>query len=96
MQEEIKMPLVKVNQHHQIVIPLEIRKRYKIVPGDYFEVDDKEGEISLTPVRVVQSRREEVFQNLFSIWEKTKDEPLEEIESLVAEAVDHIKRSDHA
>ena len=89
------MPLVKVNQNHQIVIPLEIRKRYKIVPGDYFEVDDKEGDISLTPVRVVQSRREEIFQDIFSIWEKTKDEPLEEIESLVDEAVQNIKKDNH-
>ncbi|SLM28519.1 hypothetical protein MTBBW1_1380066 [Desulfamplus magnetovallimortis] len=89
------MPLVKVNKHHQIVIPLEIRKRYKITPGDYLEVDDKQGDISLTPVRVVQSRREEVFQDIFGIWKKTKDEPLEEIESLVDEAVQHVKQNSH-
>lgn len=93
MKERTKMPLVKVNQHHQIVIPVSIREKYKITAGDYLEVEDRQGDISLTPMRVVQSRKEEVFQDIFSIWDKMKDEPVEEIEALVSEAVQHVKNN---
>ena len=93
MKERNQMPLVKVNQHHQIVIPVSIREKYKITAGDYLELEDKHGDIFLTPVRVVQSRKEEVFQDIFSIWDKMKDEPVEEIEYLVNEAVQHVKNN---
>ncbi len=80
-------------QHNQIVIPVSIREKYKISAGDYLELEDKQGDIYLTPVRVVQNRREEIFQDIFSIWDKTKDEPVDEIETLVNEAVQHVKNN---
>ena len=48
-----KMPLVKVKRHHQITIPTNLRKKFKIAEGDYMELEQKDDEIVLRPVKMV-------------------------------------------
>jgi antitoxin MazE len=45
------MALVKVRQNYQITIPAEVRKNMKV--GDYLDIEKKDGELVLKPVRVV-------------------------------------------
>ena len=45
------MALVKVRQNFQITIPAEVRKSMKV--GDYLDVEKKDGELVLKPVRMV-------------------------------------------
>ena len=45
------MALVKVRQNYQITIPAEVRKSMKV--GDYLDIEKKDGEWVLKPVRVV-------------------------------------------
>ena len=45
------MALVKVRQNYQITIPAEVRKSMKV--GDYLDIEKKDGELVLKPVRVV-------------------------------------------
>lgn len=54
-QEEKTMPLVKVKRNYQITIPNNMLKSFNIVEGDYMEVEKKNDEIILKPVKVVHS-----------------------------------------
>jgi antitoxin MazE len=45
------MALVKVRQNYQITIPAEVRKNMKV--GDYLDIEKKDGELVLKPVRMV-------------------------------------------
>lgn len=47
------MALVKVRQNYQITIPAEVRKSMKV--GDYLDVEKKDGELVLKPVKMVHS-----------------------------------------
>lgn len=47
------MPVVKVRDRHQVTIPKEVVKRLSLKPGDFLEVDVREGKGIFTPRRVV-------------------------------------------
>jgi len=49
------MALVKVKRYSQITLPSLIRKKFNIDEGDYLEIEEKDGNMVLKPVRVVQS-----------------------------------------
>lgn len=47
------MSLVKVKKHAQITIPNDIRRKFKIVEGDYLEIQEHNSELVLKPVKIV-------------------------------------------
>ena len=47
------MSLVKVKRHSQITIPNAIRRKLKIVEGDYLEIEEHNNELVLKPVKMV-------------------------------------------
>ena len=47
------MPLVKVKKHSQITIPHDIRRKLKIVEGDYLEIEEHNNELVLRPVKMI-------------------------------------------
>ncbi len=47
------MPLVKIKEHYQITIPNNLRKNFHIAVGDYMEIEKREGQIILKPVKMV-------------------------------------------
>lgn len=51
--EEKTMLLVKVKRNYQITIPNNMLKSFNIAEGDYLEVEKKNDEIILKPVKVV-------------------------------------------
>lgn len=44
------MPVITVSTKGQIIIPSEIRKKYKIKQGDRFELQEIEGKLVLVPL----------------------------------------------
>lgn len=47
------MPLVKVKKHSQITIPTSMRRKFKIVEGDYLDIEDHGDGLLLKPVKMV-------------------------------------------
>ena len=47
------MSLVKIRENYQITIPNSLRKNFHIAIGDYMEMEKKEGQIILKPVKMV-------------------------------------------
>jgi AbrB family looped-hinge helix DNA binding protein len=50
--EDAKMPLVKIKKNFQVNIPLDVRKDFPVVEGDYVEMKVKNGKLVLEPVTV--------------------------------------------
>jgi len=46
------MPLVKVKKNFQVNIPLDVRKEFPLVEGDYVEMQVKNGKLIMEPVTV--------------------------------------------
>jgi AbrB family looped-hinge helix DNA binding protein len=47
------MLLIRVKQNYQITLPNSLRKYLNIAVGDYMELDNRDGELVLKPVKVV-------------------------------------------
>jgi AbrB family looped-hinge helix DNA binding protein len=53
IQRNTAMPIVKVRDRHQVTIPKEVVRRLSLKPGDFLEVDVREGKGIFTPKRVM-------------------------------------------
>ena len=71
------MDLVKVKRHYQITLPNTFRKKFNIAEGDFIEVEDKEAEIVLRPVKVVHPDQEYFYTKE---WQKKETEADKNIE----------------
>ena len=49
------MPLVRVTRNFQVSIPKEVRAKLNIEEGDLVEVDERDGEIVLTPKKLIDA-----------------------------------------
>jgi len=47
------MPLIKVKHNYQITIPNSLRKNLNIAVGDYLEIEKRDSEIILKPVKMI-------------------------------------------
>lgn len=47
------MPLVKIKKHCQITLPSLMRTKFHIGEGDYLEIEEKDGNMVLKPVKMV-------------------------------------------
>jgi antitoxin MazE len=48
------MPLVKLKSKYQVVIPDSVRKKISLAIGDTLEIEEKNGEIILKPVILIE------------------------------------------
>ena len=52
------MELIKIKRHYQITLPAGLRKKLNIVVGDYVELENKNGDIVMHPVKVIHPDQE--------------------------------------
>ncbi|MGB9854742.1 MAG: AbrB/MazE/SpoVT family DNA-binding domain-containing protein [Candidatus Bathyarchaeales archaeon] len=74
---------VEVGKYSRIVLPKEIREKYKINEGSRFIVRERLGEIVLVPVRRYDQPTEALYRSI------RLDKPIEEPKKVARE---HIKR----
>jgi len=55
------MPLVKIGSKHQVTIPKEIFNKLSLKPGDYVEVQLRNGRIVLTPKEIMDKEDDSWF-----------------------------------
>jgi AbrB family looped-hinge helix DNA binding protein len=58
------MPTVKLGVSRQVVIPKKIHDQLGLVPGDYLDVELRDGEIIFTPKTLVDKRIEEGLEDI--------------------------------
>jgi antitoxin MazE len=71
-----KMPLVKIKERYQITIPNSLRKNFNIAVGDYMELENKNGEIILKPVKLVHPEQAYFFSKEWQQGEAEADKDI--------------------
>jgi antitoxin MazE len=72
------MPLVKVKKHSQITIPTSIRRKFRIVEGDYLEIEDHGDGLILKPVKVVHPDQAYFYTREWQAAEAEADQDIAE------------------
>lgn len=70
------MPLVKIKERYQITIPNSLRKNFNIAVGDYMELENKNGEIILKPVKLVHPEQAYFFSKEWQQGEAEADKDI--------------------
>lgn len=68
------MSLVKLKSKYQVVIPGAIRKKINLEIGDPLEIEEKNGEIILKPVLVIEKSQAYFWSQEWQEGEKEADE----------------------
>jgi AbrB family looped-hinge helix DNA binding protein len=83
------MSLVKVKKHSQITIPNDIRRKLKIVEGDYLEIEEHNNELVLRPVKMIYSDEAYFHTREWQTGEREADKDI--VEGDVIGPFDNIK-----
>jgi len=70
------MELVRIKRHYQITLPAGLRKRLNIDIGDYVEVENKNGDIVMRPVKVVHPDQEYFYTREWQEGEAQADKDI--------------------
>jgi len=70
------MELVRVKRHYQITLPAGLRKKLNIDIGDYVEVENKNGDIVMRPVKVIHPDQEYFYTKEWQEGEAQADKDI--------------------
>ena len=70
------MPLVKVKRHYQITIPQSVRGKLNLAVGDYVELENKDGDIIMKPVKLVHPDQEYFYTKEWQEGEAQADKDM--------------------
>jgi AbrB family looped-hinge helix DNA binding protein len=70
------MELVRIKRHYQITLPAGLRKKLNIDIGDYVEVENKNGDIVMRPVKVVHPDQEYFYTREWQEGEARADKDI--------------------
>ena len=70
------MGLVRIKRHYQITIPSGLRKKLNIGIGDYVEVENRNGDIVMRPVKLVHPDQEYFYTKKWQEGEAQADKDI--------------------
>jgi len=92
------MPTIKVLRNGQLTLPARFRETLELKQGDLLNAELEEDKIVLRPVttverkRIKEKEREKFFKLVDKTWEKNKDTNPKEVERIVNEAVEEVRK----
>jgi len=90
------MPLVKITRSRQVTIPKELFEELDLQQGDYLEVVREGNHLILRPKTIVDRERAQAKDRLSKllerIWERNQDVDPEEVEQVVAQAIQEVRQ----
>ncbi len=78
MPNTTKTTLVKLKRHYQITLPNDLRKKFSLTEGDYMEIEEKDGGITIKPVKLIHPDQEYFYTKE---WQKGEAEADEDIKN---------------
>jgi len=94
------MPVIKILRNGQLTLPAKFRETLELKQGDLLNAGLEEDKIILKPVttverkRVKEKTRERFFKLIDKTWDKNKDTDPKEVERIVNEAIEEVKREE--
>ena len=94
------MPLSKIGERHQVVIPKEIFEKLKLKPGEYLDVQFKDQTVVMKPTKITLRNTKispkEIYRNIKRVWLKKgwakADDP--DLDEKIAERVKAVIQKD--
>jgi len=96
------MPVIKILRNGQLTLPAKFRETLELKQGDLLNAGLEEDKIILKPVttverkRVKEKTRERFFKLIDKTWDKNKDTDPKEVERIVNEAIEEVRREETA
>lgn len=96
------MPVIKILRNGQLTLPAKFRETLELKQGDLLNAGLEEDKIILKPVttierkRVKDKTRERFFKLIDKTWDKNKDADPKEVERIVNEAIEEVRREETA
>lgn len=96
------MPVIKILRNGQLTLPVKFRETLELKQGDLLNAGLEEDKIILKPVttverkRVKEKTRERFFELIDKTWDKNKDTDPKEVERIVNEAIEEVRREETA
>lgn len=94
------MPVIKILRNGQLTLPAKFRETLELKQGDLLDAGLEEDKIVLRPVttierkRVKEKARERFFKLINKTWDKNKDTDPKEVERIVNEAIEEVRRGE--
>jgi len=94
------MPVIKILRNGQLTLPAKFRETLELKQGDLLNAGLEEDKIILKPVttierkRVKEKARERFFKLIDKTWDKNKDTDPKEVERIVNEAIEEVRREE--
>jgi len=76
------MALAKVKRHFQITIPQNLRDQFNLAEGDYVEIEKRESELVIRPVKMVHPDQEYFYSKEWQQGEAAADQDLKKGDTL--------------
>ena len=94
------MPVIKILRNGQLTLPAKFRETLELKQGDLLNAGLEEDKIILKPVttverkRVKEKTRERFFELIDKTWDKNKDTDPKEVERIVNEAIEEVRKEE--
>jgi len=94
------MPVIKILRNGQLTLPAKFRETLELKQGDLLNAGLEEDKIILKPVTTIERKkvkektRERFFKLIDKTWDKNKDTDPKEVERIVNEAIEEVRREE--
>ncbi len=94
------MPVIKILRNGQLTLPAKFRETLELKQGDLLYAGLEKDKIVLKPVTTIERKsvkektRERFFRLIEKTWDKNKDTDPREVERLVNEAIEEVRREE--
>lgn len=96
------MPVIKILCNGQLTLPAKFRETLELKQGDLLNAGLEEDKIILKPVTTIERKivkektRERFFKLIDKTWDKNKNTDPKEVERIVNEAIEEVRREETA
>ena len=87
------MPYARVLRKGQITLPKKVRDVLSVSEGDIVDFEINGATVTIRPKVLIEKKTGELWANIQRMQEKMKDQDPEEVERLIEEAIQEVRRN---
>jgi len=87
------MPYARILRKGQLTLPKKVRDILSVSEGDIIDFEINGASVTIRPKVLVEKKSGELWANIQRMHEKMKDQDPKEIEKLIEEAIQEVRRN---